>query len=76
MLTTPLYVPRASRILPSPHYYSPERFAIGYRAGLFGSLFWAVMTGWCVRLTVVALVYKGFLIRDAAIGNLLMKWAA
>src|ERR1700732_4672697 len=27
----------------------------------FPSLFWAVLTGWAVRLIVVALVYRGFL---------------
>ena len=60
-MTTQLYVPRPSRNLPSSYYHSPERFEIRYRAHLYGSLFWAVVTGWCVRLAVVALVYKGFL---------------
>jgi hypothetical protein len=60
-LTTSLYAPRPSHNLPSPYYHSPEHFEIKYRAHLYGSLFWAVVTGWCVRLAVVALVYRGFL---------------
>ena len=60
-MTTQLYIPRPSRNLPSPYYRSPEPFGIRYRARLFGNLFWIVVAGWCVRLAVVALVYKGFL---------------
>jgi 4-amino-4-deoxy-L-arabinose transferase-like glycosyltransferase len=60
-LTTPLYVPPPLRNLPSPYYQSPTRLAIRRRAHLFGSLFWAVIVGWCVRLVVIAFAYKGFL---------------
>jgi 4-amino-4-deoxy-L-arabinose transferase-like glycosyltransferase len=60
-LTTAVRVPRPSRDLSSPYYASLDWFGIRKRAHSLGSLFWAVMTGWCVRLTVVAFVYKGFL---------------
>ena len=66
-MTTSLYVPRPSRNLSSPYYHLPERLGIRYRSHLFGNLFRVVMTGWFVRLAVIALVYKGFL--DAGRGH-------
>jgi site-specific DNA-cytosine methylase len=60
-LITAVHAPRLSPDSSSPHHTSLVGLKDRNRAHLFGSLFWAVMTGWCVRLTVVALVYKGFL---------------
>jgi 4-amino-4-deoxy-L-arabinose transferase-like glycosyltransferase len=58
-LTTAVRVPRPSGDLSSGT--SLHRFAARNRPRPIGGLFWAVLAGWCVRLTVVALVYKQFL---------------
>ena len=41
--------------------YSHDRPSLKNQRSSYGWLFWAVLTGWSVRLIVVALVYRGFL---------------
>jgi 4-amino-4-deoxy-L-arabinose transferase-like glycosyltransferase len=60
-LTTAVHVPRPSRNLSFPNDASLDRFGARNRSHPIASVLWAVMTGCCMRLTVVALLYKGFL---------------
>jgi 4-amino-4-deoxy-L-arabinose transferase-like glycosyltransferase len=60
-VSTALHAPRPSREISSLEYPSSNRLYLRSRTHSFESLLWATVTGLCMRLGVVALVYKGFL---------------